>query len=97
MEDNKENIKLLPELKDIQEMIKRYNAVHPEGCFLFSFIGYKDSDEICPDCGEKCMCEFDENKSTVGICGDIETIRIMLTELRDIAEDAKDEGGIVII
>lgn len=93
MEENKQ----ICELKDIQEMVMRYNAVHPLGCFLFSFVGYKDSDEICPDYGEKCMCEFDENKSALGICGDIETIRKMLEESRDIAEDVKDEDGIVIV
>jgi len=93
MEENNE----MCELKDIREMIYRYNVVHPEGCFVFNFVGYKDSDEICPDCGEKCMCEFDENKSILGICGDIETVRNMLNELRDIAEDEKDENETVIV
>ena len=87
---------LLPELVDIKNRIMAYNAVHPEGCFLFSFIGYKKSDEVCEDCGELCSC-IDEKKSDLGICGDIETIRLMLNELRDIAEDCKDEDGTVIV
>ena len=71
---------LLPELKDIKEMVMRYNATHPEGCFILRFVGYKDSDDICPDCGKKCMCTYDERKSDIGIYGDIETVRDMLNE-----------------
>jgi len=88
---------LMPELKDIREMILRYNAIHPEGCFIFRFVGYKDSDEVCSECGEKCMCEYDENRSELGIFGDIETVRNMINELRDIAEDNQDEDGMVIV
>ena len=88
---------LMPELKDIREMIMRYNAIHPEGCFIFRFVGYKYSDEVCSECGEKWMCEYDENKSELGIFGDIETVRNMINELRDIAEDNQDEDGIVIV
>lgn len=92
-----ENENLLPELIDIKNRIMAYNAVNPQACFIFRFVGYKDSDEICPDCGEKCMCEYNERTSDLGICGDIETIRAMLNELRDIAEDCKDEDGTVIV
>ena len=91
-----ENEKFLPELNDIKEMIQRYNAVHPQGCFIYRFVGYKESDEVCDECEEKCGC-FDSEKSDLGICGDIETIRLMLNELRDIAEDCKDEDGTVIV
>ncbi len=34
---------------------------------------------------------MDENKSTIGIFGDIFTIREMLNDLRDIAEDEMNE------
>ena len=95
MENNKPQ--LICELNDIKEMIMRYNAVHPEGCFVFRFVGFKNSDEICEECGEKCMCDYDERKSTFGICGDIETVRNMLNELRDISEDCQDEDGTVIV
>jgi len=91
------NDKRLPELTDIINRIMAFNIVHPEGCFLFRFVGYKDSDEICPDCGKQCMCEFDEGKSALGICGDIITVREMLNELREVAEDNIDENGVVIV
>ena len=43
---------LSPELKDILEMIHRYNASHKEGCFLYSFVGFKkDPEHKCIDCG----------------------------------------------
>jgi hypothetical protein len=90
------NQQLLPELKDINEMILRYNATHPDGCFLFRFVGYKDTDEVCPDCGEKCMCAYDERKSDLGIYGDIETVRDMINELRDIAEDNQEDGFVCV-
>jgi hypothetical protein len=95
MENNE--TQLLPELKDIREMILRYNVTHPEGCFIFRFVGYKDVDEICPDCGEKCMCEIDERKSDIGAFGDIETVRAMLNELREVVEDNKTTDGFVVI
>lgn len=94
MEENNEQ-NLLPELIDIRNRILAYNTVHPEGCFIFRFVGYKDSEEVCEECGEKCMCEYNERKSDLGICGDIETIRNILNELRDIAEEFKDEDGFV--
>ena len=95
MENNEPQ--LMCELNDIREMISRYNAIHPEGCFVFRFVGFKDSDEICEECGEKCMCDYDEKKSVLGICGDIETVRNMLNELRDVAEDCQDEDGTIIV
>ena len=94
MENNEQR---LPELTDIINRIMAFNIVHPEGCFLFRFIGYKDSDEICPDCGKKCLCEYDEQKSALGICGDIETVRGMINELREVAEDNKTTDGVVIV
>jgi len=98
MENNEEKIDLLPELKDIQEMIMRYNITHPDGCFIFRFVGFKSSGKICPDCGgNDCICEYDERKSEFGIFGDIETVRTMLEELRDIAEDNKNEDGFVVV
>ena len=96
MEDKEEA--LFPELVDIKNRIMAYNISHPEGCFIFRFVGFKDSKEICPDCGkDDCLVEIDENKSDFGICGDIETVRLMLNELREIAEECKDEDGMVIV
>jgi hypothetical protein len=89
---------LLPELVDIKNRVKAYNLAHPDGCFVFRFVGYKKSGEQCPDCGgDDCMCEYDESKSELGIFGDIETVRNMLNELRDIAEDNVTRQGMVIV
>ena len=96
MEENNEQ-NMLPELIDIRNRILAYNMVHPEGCFIFRFVGFKDSEETCEECGEKCMCEYNEKTSDLGIHGDIETVREMLNELRDIAEDCVDEDGFVNI
>lgn len=91
-------INIIPELKDIKEMVMRYHAVHRDGCFVFRFVGFKSTGEVCPDCGGKdCLCEYDERKSELGIFGDIETVRKMLEELRDIAEDEKDKDDFVIV
>lgn len=92
-----ENKNLQPELQDIINRIMAYNVTHKEGCFVFRFVGYKDDKEtICEDCGECCET-YDENKSLLGLHGDLETVREMLNELRDVAEDCVDEDGFVSI
>ncbi|MEK6880095.1 MAG: hypothetical protein AABY22_10825 [Nanoarchaeota archaeon] len=76
------------ELKDVVEMVYRYNASHPEGCFIFRFVGFEeDKDHTCEECGENCSMKYSDKHSLLGIHGDIETVRNMLNELRDIAED----------
>lgn len=82
------------ELKDILEMVHRYNVTHKEGCFVYRFVGYKDDPEHICECGE-CCSQYDENKSLLGLYGDLETVRMMLNELRDVAEDCVDEDGFV--
>lgn len=92
----KEENKLLPELQDIMQRIYAYNTVHKDGCFLFRFVGYKKSDtEKCIDCGEP-VDEYDPDKSEIGAYGDLETLRKMLNEMRDLVEDYADEDGFVI-
>jgi hypothetical protein len=92
MEEN-----LSPELKDILEMIRRYSVSHNQGCFMFSFVGFKkDQESICEECGDFCDC-VDDSKSRVGAYGNIETLRIMSNELRDLMEDEIDENGFVCI
>jgi len=94
MEENK-NTNLYPELKDIIQAIIRYNVLHPKGCFLFNFIGWKkDSKNICPDCGEP-EEEYDTNKSAIGGHGDLEMLRMLSNELRDSIEDYVKEDGFV--
>ncbi len=85
---------LLPELKDIINRIKAFNATHPEGLFLYHFLGFKKSDEICEDCGGHCD-GFDPNKSMLGAFGDIDTLRMMSNDLRDLIEDNKDVNDFV--
>lgn len=88
-----EQEKLIPELKDIREMIYRYNTIHKEGCFIFDFVGFKkDPTHKCIDCGEDCDM-VDNEKSLQGLYGDKETLRMMLNNLRDLLEDYECEEG----
>ncbi len=87
----------MPELKDIVEMICRYNAVHKEGYFVFRFVGFnKDPNHKCIDCGDDCD-QYDDTKSLIGIHGHLGDLREMLNELRDVIEDNIDENGFVNI
>lgn len=90
-----DNNNLQPELKDILNRIHAYNAVHKEGCFVFRFVGFKDEGNIC-ECGEGCL-DYDEEKSLIGAYGDLEVLRNMLNELRDLIEDTVDEEDFVNI
>ena len=86
---------LMPELQDIISRIKAYNSLHPEGCFIFNFLGFKkDSDSTCDDCGGHCD-KPDENKSIAGAFGYIDDIRYLTSMIRDISEDEKDKEGFV--
>ena len=88
---------LSPELKDIVEMIHRYNATHNKGIFVYDFVGFKkDSDHKCIDCGDDCDM-IDDSKSMMGAYGDKESLRLMLNSLRDMIEDEVDEDGFVNI
>lgn len=83
---------LSPELKDILEMIHRYNASHKEGCFLYSFVGFKkDPEHKCIDCGNDNDI-IDDNKSRIGAYGDLYVLRNLLEELRNLIEDEHEEG-----
>lgn len=94
--DENDDKNLFPDLKDVLQAITRYNTLHKEGCFVFNFVGWKkDPENIC-ECGECCET-YDKNKSMVGLHGDLETIRTMLEEMRDIAEDFADEDGFVSV
>ena len=92
-----ENKDLMPELKDIIDRIMAFNRLHPDGVFIYNFLGFKkDPNTTCEDCGGHCD-EPDENKSIGGAFGHIEDIRYLCNMIRDIAEDVKDEDGHVII
>jgi len=95
MADKKETNEQMCELKDIILSIHRYNATHREGVFLYGIVGYKkDPDHKCVDCGEN-MDIVDDNKSLLGAFGDLETLRIICCELRDMIEDEADEDCFV--
>jgi len=91
------NDNLMPELQDLINRIKAFNSVHKEGVFIYNFMGFKESEEVCEDCGEHCALEPDDDKSICGAYGDIEDIRYLANMIRDIAEDEKDEDRFVNI
>lgn len=92
--DNKD---LMPELKDLIGRIIAFNRLHPEGAFVYNFIGFKKVKDSQCDCCDGELDEVDENKSIGGAFGDIEDIRYLCNMIRDIAEDVKDEDGHVDI
>ncbi len=95
MKDENKDDKLMPELKDIMDRIMAYNRLHPEGCFIFNFLGFKkNSNSTCDDCGGHCD-EPDDNKSIGGAFGHIDDIRFLTNMIRDLAEDEKDKEGFV--
>ena len=97
MSSQADNKDLMPELKDILDRIMAFNTLHPDGCFIYNFLGFKkDPNSTCEDCGEHCD-EPDENKSISGAFGHIEDIRYLCNMIRDIAEDVKEEDGRVDI
>ena len=85
----------MTELKDIVQSIYRYNALHKQGQFIFRFVGYKkDKEHQCIECGDNCDC-YDDSKSLIGAYGNLEDLRAMLNDLRDIIEDIVDENDFV--
>ena len=86
-----------PELRDIMEMIQRYNATNKERAIIFSFVTWKDEEEdICEDCGSPCE-SIDKSKSMAGAYGDLQVLRDMLNDLRDLIEDKCGEKDFVNI
>ena len=86
------------ELQDLLLAVKRYLTVnHQNVTFIYSFIAYKkDEESSCIDCGEQCE-RVDNEKSTIGMFGDLGELRKSLEMLRDMAEDEMDENGFVNI
>ena len=83
------------ELKDLLLAIKRFCAVNKNKViFLGGFVAFKDSEEICCDCGEPCE-EMNEEASDFYAYGGIEDLRDLSNTLRDLIEDEKDEDGFV--
>jgi len=85
---------IYPELKDIKQAIKKYVALNPDSTVVFGFVGYKESNGTCCDCGGNCS-EIDDYKSDLGAVGQLEDLRFMLNNLRDCVEDSIDETGFV--
>ncbi len=90
-----ERTEMSPELKDIVEMVKRYNVSNNQGCFLFSFVGFdKDLENKCKECGDYCG-KINDSKTLSGACGDLYTLREMLNHMRDSVEDNINDEGYV--
>lgn len=86
---------IIPELKDLLEMVNNYNHFHKDGCFLFSFVGFKKSPEHkCVDCGDPTDI-YDPNKSIQGAYGDRETLQILVNQLQELIILEQDEDGFV--
>lgn len=92
-----DNPNLMPELKDIIGRIIAFNRLHPEGCFIYNFLGFKKVEGSKCDCCDGKIDEPDENKSIGGSFGHIDDIRYLCNMIRDIAEDVKEEDGHVDI
>jgi len=92
MENNEQQ--LSPELADIINRIRAFNVTNPEAIFVFGFIGFKESDEPCEDCGGNCSC-IDDSKVMLGGHGDLDSIRQLCNDLRDNVEDNCDKRGFV--
>jgi hypothetical protein len=90
-----ENNEMFPELADIMNRIRAFNTAHPEGRFIYAFIGFKkDSENICEECGDECDC-LDESKFSMGGFGFLDELRALCNDLRDSIEDNQDEDGFV--
>lgn len=82
---------LMPELKDLIETIHRFNVLHPEGRFIYAFIGFKkDEENVCEECGDFCDC-IDLNKTIAGGFGYLDELRCLSNDLRNNIEDNVDE------
>jgi hypothetical protein len=92
MENNTPN--LSPELADILNRIKAFNVTNPDAIFIFGFIGWKESDEECEECGGHCSC-VDEDKVMLGGHGDLDTLRQLSNDLRNGIEDNCNKQGFV--
>ena len=88
--------KIQPELRDIIEMLNRFNASNKNNtCFIWSTVAFKkETGTKCDCCGDECDTVNDE-ASRFGAYGDKETLRIMINDLRDLVEDCSDEDGFV--
>ena len=42
MSSQADNKDLMPELKDILDRIMAFNRLHPEGAFIYNFLGFKN-------------------------------------------------------
>lgn len=81
---------MFPELQDILNRIQAFNATHPEGRFVYAFLGFKkDPTQKCVECGGDCDC-IDESKTSFGAFGYIDEVRALVNDLRDNIEDNRE-------
>jgi hypothetical protein len=89
-ENSDEEIKDSCELQDIQEMIMRYvTANKNKVAFVCSFIGFKDGH--CHDCHEDCDDIVNIEASKLMAYGDLDTVRTLLEDMRNVIEDHTDK------
>jgi hypothetical protein len=91
-----EEYKLSPELKDIVEMIYRYNAVHQNNtAFVYHFVSFKkDPQHKCIDCGEECD-NLDEEGTMIGAYGDKDMLITLINALQEMIILEQDEDEFV--
>ena len=88
--------KTQPEMQDLILAIKRYTIANKNNvAFIGCFTGYNK--DTCKECNQNDVDLIDDSKSNLFIYGDIEELRNILNDLRDICEDEKDEDGFVSI
>lgn len=83
------------EMKDLTEMIHRFAAANGQNvCFVGSFMAFKP---VCDECLEKGADPVKDEASRVFAFGDLEALRAMINELRDMIEDTADEDNWVSV
>jgi hypothetical protein len=83
---------LMPELKDVIEMTHRFNASHPEGIFMFAFVGFKKEKDLDDTYW---IDDIDDNKTVFSGYGNLEKMRIISNDLRSLIEDNVNENNLV--
>ena len=85
--------KIQYELKDIIEMLKRYEVVNDHRvAFICNFVAFKNPEKVGYNEEEDII---NEEGSRVFAYGTLEELRILTNETRDIIEDEADEDGFV--
>jgi hypothetical protein len=86
-EEKKETLQC--ELRDLMEMIRRFTAANNDKvCFVGNFVAFETKGKNKGD-----FLDAKDGCNIMIAYGQLETIRTMLNDLRDAAEDEADEDG----